>query len=118
MATKVLLIDDDPGILDSVSLLLEEYGYEVETHSTGSILEHLNGTLPDVILLDIWLSGWDGKELCKRLKQSAKLKHIPVLLMSAHRDIQMVAEESGADGFVPKPFDIEVLTDHIDRVVG
>jgi DNA-binding response OmpR family regulator len=113
MAKKILLIDDDAGILDSVSLLLAEYGYLVETSQHGDVIDKMSAILPDLILLDVWISGWNGKDVCKKLKSCEKTHQIPVLLMSAHRDIKETAEESGANGYIAKPFDIDVLLEKV-----
>jgi DNA-binding response OmpR family regulator len=118
MTKRVLLVDDDAGILDSVSLLLSEYGYEVQTSTDGNVIGRYAGALPDVILLDVWLSGWDGKDVCRTIKADDAMAHIPVLLMSAHKDIEKVAKDSGADGFIAKPFDIDILLEKVHSVVG
>jgi DNA-binding response OmpR family regulator len=117
MAKRILLVDDDAGILDSVSMLLTEYGYVVDTCIDGDVKLCLDNDLPDVILLDVWISGWNGKDVCKKLKANEKTRQIPVLLMSAHKDIEKAADDSGADGFIAKPFDIEVLLAKVDAAI-
>jgi CheY-like chemotaxis protein len=64
---------------------------------------------PDLVLLDVWIPGTAGQELCRQLKQQEPLKQIPLLLMSAHHDLQKVSEQAGADGYLRKPFTKNVL---------
>src|SRR5689334_1803148 len=81
---KILLVDDNRDILEAVQLLLEDAGYTVLAVDNGEYLEHLDKHLPDIILLDMLLSGKDGKELIKILKSQDVTKHIPIILNSAH----------------------------------
>ncbi len=82
---KVLVVDDDEGILDAVSLILEEEGFVVETTVKGEeTLAKVSSFNPDVILLDVLMSGNDGRHICKKLKHTDALKKIPVIMTSAH----------------------------------
>src|SRR5579863_8015014 len=98
---KILVVDDDEGIMEVVQIVLEGEGYTVQTSMNGAILQQLNEqqNLPDLILLDVLLSGEDGREICKRLKSDEKIKHIPVIMLSAHSDTNKIADSSGADDF-------------------
>lgn len=107
--TKILVIDDDPGILESTQLLLEYEGYEVDTASSGDSLYNLNDDLPDLILLDIWLSGENGGDIAKELKSKSLTKNIPIILFSANRDIEIIKRRCGADDCIAKPFQFEDL---------
>lgn len=108
---KILVADDDLGILEVVKIILEESGrYAVETISDGDKVEAaIRREQPNLVLLDIWMPGCDGRELTKKLKADATVKDTPILLVSAYNDIETKAKEVGADGFVEKPFDIEDL---------
>jgi DNA-binding response OmpR family regulator len=106
---KVLVIDDDPGILDALQIMLEESGYDVEASQDGVILQNGLLPLPDVILLDIWMSGVNGRDVCKHLKSQRETRAIPVIMMSANKDTAEIAEESGADDFITKPFQMKDL---------
>jgi CheY-like chemotaxis protein len=64
---------------------------------------------PDLLLLDIWMSGLDGREICKALKLQDHTKHIPIILVSANRDTEQIAHDAGADDFLNKPFDMDDL---------
>ena len=106
---KILVVDDNPAILDALRIMLEEEGYEVETTVDGATLKDLKEHLPDLLLLDIWMSGVDGRDICKVLKSSAATKQIPVIMISAAKDIEQIAKDSGADDFISKPFQMANL---------
>ena len=110
-----MVIDDDESILEVMHIVLESEGYDVETSLNIQPLQHLNGTLPDLILLDVLLSGEDGIEICKRLKSQQTTKHIPIILLSAHSNASKTAQTSGADAFLDKPFDIDVLVEMVKQ---
>jgi len=109
MTKKILVADDDPAILDSVKMILELEGYDVDTTVNGETVYKMEKDYPDVLLLDIWMSGQDGREICKFLKNDPLTKHIPIIMISASRDIVQSAKDAGADDFIEKPFEIEVL---------
>ena len=116
---KILIVDDEPDILEFLQIIFEEAGFLVVTTEKGDYLEKLNsGSLPDLILLDMLLSGKDGREIVKRLKREKRTKHIPVIMFSAHPSAAKTALEAGADDFVEKPFDIEVLLEKIQRLIS
>jgi DNA-binding response OmpR family regulator len=109
---KILVVDDDPDILDAIAFTLEDAGYTVTTTEKGEYAENLhdtNGGLPNVIILDVLLSGKDGRTICKKLKSQKETKHIPVIMISAHPDAEKSTKEVGADDFLAKPFDIKNL---------
>ncbi len=109
MVKKILIADDDRSILDAITMILEIEGYEVQTTQSGASVETLCKHSPDLLLLDIWMSGYNGKDICKALKSKKKTKDIPVIMISANKDTAKIAKEAGADGFLAKPFDIKDL---------
>lgn len=112
---KILVADDDPAILDSIKLILEEFGYEVDTTVDGETIYKMETEYPDLLLLDIWMSGQDGREICKYLKKEAHTKHIPIIMISANRDTAMIAKEAGADDFLAKPFEMDELIQKVEQ---
>lgn len=108
-AKKIMIADDDPGIVDAIEMLLEFEGYEVSSTVDGSTVLDMKDELPDLLLLDIWMSGEDGRDICKKLKNESLTKNIPVIMISASRDIKESAMESGADDFLAKPFEMNEL---------
>jgi len=103
---KVYIADDDPDILEVLTIILEGRGYEVTTSTDGRSLQTLQ-QFPDLIFLDIRMSGSDGSEICRMLKSKTETAAIPVVLISANRNLQEIAESCGADAVIPKPFDIK-----------
>ncbi len=102
---KVLLVDDDPGITEVVQIILSSNGYAVYTHSTGfNVPELVKSYDPDLILLDINLPGKQGTQICKELKAISNLP--PILFFSAHASETEANSICKADGFIPKPFDV------------
>jgi CheY-like chemotaxis protein len=114
----VLIADDDQAILDSLQMLLEDEGYSVKTTSDGWEAGELSESPPDVILLDIWMSGIDGRDLVRSLKASAATKEIPVVLISANREVARIAQQVGAEGYLAKPFEMEEMLEMIERVTA
>ena len=111
---RILVVDDEPDILEFLQVILEEEGYAVVTSDKGEYLEQLhNGGLPHLILLDVLLSGKDGREIVKDLKSQQETKHLPVIMFSAHPSAEQTARQAGADDFLAKPFEIDVLLEKI-----
>ena len=115
----ILIVDDSPEILEAMEFILHElHGYEVKTAtSERSMIEVLKNFTPDVILLDILLSGDNGREICKELKNNDTTKHIPVILMSASTKLLTNPEECGATDIIAKPFHMIEMTDKVKSVL-
>ncbi|HZX59195.1 MAG TPA: response regulator [Mucilaginibacter sp.] len=105
---KILIIEDDQDIVDLTVILLEREGYEVHSYTSffgyESVVKECN---PNLVLLDLNLRGYHGKDICKYIKHQDHLKQIKVILMSANPDIETVKEEVAADAFISKPFNIK-----------
>ena len=112
---KILIIDDDPDVITVLQLLLKKKGYEVATATKEEeAYKQLDAFVPNLIVLDVLLSGVDGREICKKIKHSDKWKHIPVIMFSAHPSAQKNMEDFGADDFLPKPFQSEKILERIE----
>lgn len=114
---KILVFDDDEAISDALCMLLELEGFEVQTSEDDDFFEKIASFQPDVVILDIWLSGTDGRELCSQLKQQPETAHIPVILFSASRNLAKSVKASKADAFVEKPFEIETVLKTIQKLI-
>jgi len=104
---SVLVIDDNPEILKLMKLLLSEE-FDLDIASSGEEgLTLMRKNMPDLVLSDVMMPGMDGHAFCRRVKEDAALKHIPVILVTARSGAEMLAEgiESGADDYLAKPFD-------------
>lgn len=115
---KIVIVDDDVAILDSLGLMLDFEGFEVNAFERGSeIMNYVESvSKPDVILLDMWLSGEDGRDICKKLKENETTKNIPVVIMSASRGLEQTALQSGANAFIAKPFEIDEVVDQLHQL--
>ncbi|MEO6456429.1 MAG: response regulator [Ginsengibacter sp.] len=108
---KVLVIDDDNDLLDVIKSLLTKRGFDVETdNNRDDAFEKIMHFNPQLILLDVFLSGVDGLEICKQLKTGINTNHIPILIFSAYpRIAESAIYEYGADDFIAKPFEVNDL---------
>lgn len=96
-------------------MFLEDVGYEVETTTNGvGVLKFQDGQ-PDLLLLDIWMSGWSGRDICLSLKSQEATRHLPIILISANNEAERIAREAGADDFIAKPFNLDEVAEKIER---
>ncbi len=113
MAKKILVIEDDKDIRDTIVYVLEEEGYEVVSSEDAKILKSLGQIAPDMMLLDNWLTEWksdaNGEQISRELKSNPDTSHIPVIIVSAVSNIKEIAAAGLADGYLRKPFDLAEL---------
>lgn len=103
---KILVVDDEPDILMAVKLILGKNELAVETLSRWEDIPRLIASFnPDLMLLDVSLSGADGRDICKQVKESADTAHIKVILFSAYHKVQDDLKNCKPDAFIAKPFD-------------
>ena len=116
---RILVVDDDRDILELVDLLLTIKGFTVRSISKAErIVDEIKSFGPDLILLDVNLSGYDGRKICKELKAAGSaFKDIPVILFSAMHDLKFQSLECDASDFVQKPFDTTTLLEKIKKHV-
>ena len=106
----VLVIDDDPLMIEMVKDFLEGYGYHVIPARTGQeALAKAAISKPDVLILDVMMPGMDGYETCRHLKQDARLSGVPVIMFTAGTDpkFHQQAFAAGADFCLSKPFEMD-----------
>lgn len=104
---KILVVDDDLDILTLVKMSLKMHGFDVEALSKWEqINNNIDSFSPDLILLDVSLGGADGREICKRLKNTTHTAHIPVILFSANADMEKSLAYCHAEGFIAKPYEL------------
>lgn len=117
----VLVADDDPDILQLVSLRLASSGYEVMAAGDGE--QALNAALertPDLALLDVMMPKLDGYEVTARLRSDERTRHTPVILLTARVQEEDVARgtQAGADDYVKKPFSTQELRERVQAALG
>jgi DNA-binding response OmpR family regulator len=116
--TKVLIIDDDPDVRTVMNIFMRQQGYEAMTASKREeAIDMLQGFCPSVILLDVLLSGTDGRELCREIKAMPGRKDIPVIMISAHPGAAENIGSYGADDFITKPINTKVLVEKMEKLV-
>lgn len=118
MKKRIVVAEDDTGISDVLQMILEDVGYEVQIMLSGTQVYQLRPPLPELLLLDIWLGGADGREICKFLKSQATTSHLPVILLSAQKGIRAIAKEVGADNYLAKPFEMDALLALVEQYIG
>ena len=107
---NLLIIDDDPDILELLNYRFSKEGYKVICVETGEkALKILKTKIPDLIILDIMLPGVDGLELIKNISNNPKTKNIPVVIISAKTEETDIGIALGAADYITKPFSIKVL---------
>ena len=108
--SKILVVDDDIDILSVMEILLSMKGFDVEVTSKGeNTFPKIESFKPDLILLDVLISGYDGRAICKQFKSNPATNHIPVIMFSAHPGAAATIVDYGADDFIAKPFDVKNL---------
>ena len=111
---KVLIVDDDKENADLIAYFLKPQNYKIITaHDGVEALKLVEKEAPDIILLDIKLPKMDGFEVCERIKKKAPTQFIPIIMITALKDLKSKIRslEAGADDFISKPFEnIELLT--------
>jgi DNA-binding response OmpR family regulator len=115
---RIIITDDDPGIQDIARLIFERAGYNVTIYSNGDPLLSNSFEVPHLFILDKQLSGVDGLDVCRFLKDQDITRDIPVIMLSASPHIDRLAKMAGADDFLEKPFKMRELREIVARCIG
>ncbi|MEO3407534.1 response regulator [Mucilaginibacter sp. CAU 1740] len=117
MKKKILICDDDQGILEMLELILDDGEHEVLTESNSlKVYDLLKTEKPDLLILDLWMPVLSGDQITRHLRANDTYKELPVLVMSASRDGEEIARRSGADAYLAKPFDINELVEKVSSL--
>jgi CheY-like chemotaxis protein len=124
-AKYVLIVDDDPDLVETVSMILESKGYEVGKAYDGIEGEEaVKKRRPDVLVLDVMMPRKNGYQLCKELKANPATRGIPVVLLTAVGEAVPTTTYSHAEGmaveaedFIPKPVDAATLVEAVERLL-
>jgi len=126
MPKKILIVDDDPDLVEAVTMILESKNYDVAT-AYGGIegLQKAKTENPDLIVLDVMMPDKDGYAVCKEMKADPQLSKIPILLLTAvvshiatTRYTQQMGLETEADDYIDKPVEPEVLVTRIETLLS
>ncbi|MFZ1425154.1 MAG: response regulator [Geminicoccaceae bacterium] len=121
MSKRVLVVDDEPNIVMSLEFLMRRAGFEVAVARNGrEALDALDGTPPDLLLLDVMMPEFDGYEVCERVRSRAEWNQTKIIMLTARgRDIERERGLSlGADAYVTKPFSTRDLVEQVKRMLG
>jgi DNA-binding response OmpR family regulator len=113
---RVLCIDDDPGTLELIKIMLSRIGIETDTAETGTLgLRMLAGGEYRLLILDLMLPDVDGFEVLKAVREDMRFDFIPVLILSARAEPEIISRglDNGADGYITKPYLQHTLTDRV-----
>jgi two-component system alkaline phosphatase synthesis response regulator PhoP len=117
---KILLVDDEPDILEMIGFNLEREGFEVYTAPNGrKALELARTHLPDLILLDVMMPEMDGMETCRELREDARLKNTIIAFLTARNEdySQIAGFDAGADDYISKPIKPRVLVSRVKALL-
>jgi DNA-binding response OmpR family regulator len=116
--SKLLIVDDSAALLEVMKNILERNGYIVKTlNKTTGIFNEIREFQPDLLILDIYLAGEDGREICKEIKKNDETKYVCILVFSASPKTLEDYKSYCADDFIEKPFDITNLVEKIKSVL-
>ena len=119
--SRILLVDDEPDIVETAAFMLQARGYSVDTAPGGlEGVEKAKKDPPDLILLDIMMPEMDGYEVCMKLKGDEDTKHIPIVMLTARGESEAVLKSHnlGADDYVVKPFSLPTLLNKLKKFLG
>jgi DNA-binding response OmpR family regulator len=115
----ILVVDDDPDIGSMIKMMLEFKGYgAVVMDRAEKVIDSLRDNKVDLIIMDMLLSGVNGVDICKKIKDNPTTGLIPVIMISAHPNAKDICMEAGADDFVSKPFDMDDMLDRVGNLVN
>lgn len=119
MRNKILICDDDEGILEMLEVIFSDQGFEVipELNSLN-VHELVVDRRPDLVVLDLWMPVISGDQVLKSLRKDPLTHAVPVLVISASNDGKKIAMDAGASDFVAKPFDLDLLLSKINTLLG
>jgi len=115
MKKKILIADDDPTVLDVIRMILDKAGYKTETTLNGRTLLNNIPADFDLILLDVRMSGIDGFMICRHLKSQESTRDIPIVMVSAIPELGRMTENSCADAYLEKPFNMFELLQIVEK---
>jgi CheY-like chemotaxis protein len=117
-SSVVLVVDDDPDILEALSEILEAEGFEIRRARNGKeALEKLEPDPPQLILLDLMMPVMDGWEFAQRMRQRPSVAAIPIIVLSADRNVGSKATDIGAVGHLAKPFELNDLLEMVRKAL-
>jgi CheY-like chemotaxis protein len=115
---RVLVVDDEPSIAETIGWVLRDAGYVVTVARNGrEALDRARSERPDLVITDIMMPVMDGWALCRALEEDPATRGVPVIVMTA---LPHLAERGGAtfSAYLPKPFELDALSETVERVIA
>ncbi|MCX8525545.1 response regulator [Chryseobacterium formosus] len=115
---KIMICDDDAGILEVLEMMLEMEGFSVFTENNSTnLLKEVANVRPDLLLMDLWMPVLSGDQLLKTIRITPEFQKLPVIIFSVSVDGKHIAKDAGADDFIAKPFDMDNVANTIRKVL-
>lgn len=121
MGKRVLLIEDEPNIIEAIRYVLTRAGFAVDTHSDGaSAMQEITKRMPDVVILDVMLPNKSGFDILHELRETDATRDMPVLMLTARgqKKDRELADRLGANRFMTKPFANGDVLDAVRELSG
>ena len=118
---NILIVDDEQDIVESLKFVLEASGYSCYTAFDGEEgLRLAKEIMPDLIILDVMMPKINGYKISRLLKYDSKYKNIPILMITARsqEEDKLIGEETGADEYITKPFDLDDVLKQVEKYLG
>jgi DNA-binding response OmpR family regulator len=115
MSKKILIVDDNEFIVEIMTYILHNKGYEViALHDGVKVIDHIKTDNPDLVILDVMLPSADGRDLCKEIKLNIATRNLPVIICTGSDDLKLLMNQPGCpDDVLYKPFDIDRLVNMV-----
>ncbi|WP_312172296.1 response regulator [Chryseobacterium sp.] len=114
---KIIVCDDNQDNMDILKILLELEGYSVITvNDSTQIMQRIKEDCPNILIVDLWMPKLCGDKIIKIVRSDANLNQLPIIVLSASHNGEYVALKAGADYYINKPFDIDILIDIIKEI--
>ncbi|MCK0119499.1 MAG: response regulator [Yoonia sp.] len=120
MGRRVLLIEDEPNIIEAISFILSRDGWTVHTHEDGeTAMDKVRATPPDLIILDVMLPGRSGFDILRDIRAEPDFENLPVMMLTARGQVKdrELALRLGANHFMTKPFSNQDVKDYVRKLM-
>lgn len=118
MKNKVIIIENDQEIRNIIDYILEDAGFTTMSMPEPETLDRVMQFNPHLILIDEFINSKPGHRLCLQIKHTKELAHVPVIVLSTANDIELIATECKANGYIRKPFDVEDMISKVLHLLG
>lgn len=116
---KIIICDDDEGIIDVLEMILEEVGHTViSVNDSLKVQSVIDKEQPDLLILDLWMPRLSGQEVLRQLRSNSGHDKLLVIVISASRDGEQIANTAGANQFIAKPFDLNNILDSVNALLN